>query len=68
MTQLEALPLDLVPPVGEDGLAGLAAALDEVVVDAGGAAVNDGFMESPQLALSHLLFANACLLYTSRCV
>ena len=42
-----------------DGLAGLAAALDEVVVDAGGAAVNDGFMESPQLALSHLLFANA---------
>ena len=53
------LPLDIVAPVGQGGLPGFAAAFDKVTVDVGGAAVNDGFMEGPQLARPHLLLANA---------
>ena len=53
------LALQLVSPVGQDGLPGLAAAGDQLMVDIGGTAVNDRLMEGPQLARAHLLLANA---------
>ena len=53
------LPLDLVAPVWESWNPAFAAALDEIVIDIGGAAVNNGFMERPKLSDAHLLLANA---------
>lgn len=52
------LGLDFPPPVGQKGLGCLAAALDEVVVDGGGTAVNDGFLVGPKLSRSHLLLTD----------
>ena len=53
------LSLYLVAPVRERRQPPFAAVFDEVVIDIGGAAVNDGFMERPKLSDAHLLLANA---------
>ena len=53
------LALNLISPVGQEGLASLAAALDKVVVHGGRAAVDDRLLKRAQLPGSHLLLTNA---------